>query len=175
MSTGNLTLGFPGYVPIRHSLATNWSTVPVRVLYTVDLSSAWFWIMGRSICWYTWVNLNGKLIIGNICRPTWNNNSIASTDNFLNELSANISKLCKNNNNAAITGDINLDLLKIDERGNSQHIWIYLEQTAFLPQITYPTRISKVQSRRSARNTRNHHTRMSASLIDQVFCRLKYK
>ena len=39
---------------------------------------------------------------------------------FLNELSPIISKLCKNNKNTVITGDMNLDLLKIDEREKFQ-------------------------------------------------------
>ena len=37
----------------------------------------------------------------------------------------------------------------------------------------YPTRISQVQSHRSARNKRKNYTRMTATLIDQMFCRLK--
>ena len=36
----------------------------------------------------------------------------------------------------------------------------------------YPTRISEVQWHRSARNARNRQSRMSATLIDQMFCRL---
>ena len=48
--------------------------------------------------------------IGNIYRPPQNNNSNACVENFLNELSPIILKLCKNNNNTVITGDMNLDL-----------------------------------------------------------------
>ena len=48
--------------------------------------------------------------IRNIYRPPKNNNSNACVENFLNELSPIISKLCKNNNNIVIAGDMNLDL-----------------------------------------------------------------
>ena len=118
-------------------------------------------------------NLNGKLTIGNIYRPPRNNNSNACVEKFLSELSPIISKLCKNNNNTVITGDMNLDLLKIDEREKFQAYFDIFVTNSFFPQIMYPTRISKVQSRRSAENTRNCHSRMSATWIDQMFCRLK--
>ena len=65
-------------------------------------------------------SLDGKLTIGNIYRPPKNNNSNACVEKFLNELSPIISKLCKKNNNTVITGDMNLDLLKIDEREKFQ-------------------------------------------------------
>ena len=68
---------------------------------------------------------------------------------------------------------MNLELLKIDEREKFQEYFDLFVTNSFFPQIMYPTRISKVQSRRSARNTRNRHWRMSATLIDQMFCRLK--
>ena len=120
-----------------------------------------------------WGNLNGKLTIGNIYRPPRNNNSNACVEKFLNELRPIISKLYKNNNNSGITEDMNLDLLKIDEREKFQAYFDLFVTNTFFPQIMYPTRTSKVQSCRSARNTRNRHSRMSATLIDQMFCRLK--
>ena len=118
-------------------------------------------------------NLNGKLTIGKPFRPPRDNNSYACVEKFLNELSPIISKLCKNNNNTVITGDMNLDLLKIDERENFQAYFDLFVTSSFFPQIMYPTRIYKVQSHRSGRNIRNRHSRMSATLIDQMFCLLK--
>ena len=118
-------------------------------------------------------NLDGKLTIGNIYRPPKNNNSNACVKKFLNELSPIISKLCKNNNNTVITGDMSLDLLKIDEREKFQAYFDLFVTHSFFPQIMYPTRISQVQSHRSARNKRKNYTRMTATLIDQMFCRLK--
>ena len=69
---------------------------------------------------------------------------------------------------------MNLDLPKIDEREKFQAYFDLFVTNSFFPQIMYPTRISKVQSHRSARSARKHHTRMSATLIDQMFCRIKY-
>ena len=66
-------------------------------------------------------NLHGKLTIGNIYRPPRNNNSNACVvEKFLNELSHIIANLCRNKYNTFITGDMNLDLLKIDEREKFQ-------------------------------------------------------
>ena len=108
-------------------------------------------------------NLDGKLTIGNIYRPPKNNTSNACIEQFLNELSPIISKLCKNNNNTVITGDMNLDLLKIDEREKFQAYFDLFVTYSFFPQIMYPTRISQVQSHRSARNKRKNYTRMTAT------------
>ena len=118
-------------------------------------------------------HLDGKLTIGNIYRPPKNNNYNACVQKFLNELSPIIFKLCKNNNNAVINGDMNLDLLKIYEREKFQAYFDLFVTHSFFPQIMYPTRISQVQSHRSARNKRKNYTRMTATLIDQMFCRLK--
>ena len=71
-------------------------------------------------------NLNGKLTIGNIYRPPRNNNSNACVEKFLNELSPIISKLCKNNNNTVITGDMNLIFWKLTKGRSSKRILIYL-------------------------------------------------
>ena len=118
-------------------------------------------------------NLHGKLTIGSIYRPPRNNNSNACVEKFLNELSPIIANICRNNYNTVITGDMNLDLLKIDEREKFQAYFDLFVTHSFFPHIMYPTRISKVQSHRSARSTRKHHTRMSTTLIDQMFCQLK--
>ena len=52
--------------------------------------------------------------------PPRNNNSNACVEKFLDELSPIIAYSCRNNYNTVITGDTNLDLLKIDEREKFQ-------------------------------------------------------
>ena len=68
---------------------------------------------------------------------------------------------------------MNLDLLKIDEREKFQAYFDLFVTHSFFLQIMYPARISQVPSHRSATNKRKYYTRMSVTLIDQMFCRLK--
>ena len=106
-------------------LVTNWSIVPGRVVYIVGLLFKsfhmilnWFnvtLIYGTVYLLIYKGNLDGKLTIGNIYRPPRNDNSNACVDKILNELSPIVANLCRNNYNTVITGDMNLDLLKIDE------------------------------------------------------------
>ena len=95
------------------------------------------------------------LTIGNIYRPPRSNNNNQSIGNFIKEFRPVIEKLCKENKNIVLSGDFNIDLLKLNERDKYAEFFDMLISLGFLPKITYPTRFAK----------------KSASLIDQIFVR----
>ena len=69
------------------------------------------WIICLCLC----ANLD-CITKGNIYLQPKYNNSNATVTKFIDEIASKISKLCKENKNTFVIGDLNLDLLKIDER-----------------------------------------------------------
>ena len=102
-------------------------------------------------------NLKRKTIIGNIYRPPKFNNCNQTINKFTNELTPLIDKLEHNNSDVLITGDFNIDLLKLQEREKFQEYLDLFMSHGLFPQITFPTRFS----------------RKSCSLLDQIFYKSK--
>ena len=73
---------------------------------------------------------------------------------FCSELQHVISNNSKHDSNAIITGDLNIDLLQINERSEFQKYFDLFTTNGLFPDITLPTR-------------------SSGSLIDQIYCKLK--
>ena len=75
---------------------------------------------------------------------------------FLNELTPVLADLESNNSEKIMTGDFNIDLLKIHDKAIFSEYFDLLTSHSFFPKITLPTRFSN-----------NHGT-----LIDNIFCKL---
>ena len=101
--------------------------------------------------------LESKLVIGNIYRPPKYNNNNATVENFVNEITPIISSIAKSSCNIVISGDFNIDLLQINERVKYQKYFDMFVTNGLFPLITLPTREGK----------------HSATLIDQIFCKVK--
>ena len=101
--------------------------------------------------------LESKLIIGNIYRPPKYNNNNAIVENFVNEITPIIFSIAKSSCNIVISGDFNIDLLQINERVKYQKYFDMFVTNGLFPLITLPTREGK----------------QSATLIDQIFCKVK--
>ena len=97
--------------------------------------------------------LKGKITLGNIYRPPKYNNRNETIEDFSTEFRPIIEKLEKEKSNIFITGDFNIDLLKLQEREKFQDYLDLFMASGFYPQITLPTRFS----------------RKSCSLLDQTF------
>ena len=95
--------------------------------------------------------LNKKLSLCNIYRPPRDRNS--EIQSFLSEITPIMSTISNNYTESIISGDFNLDLLKINSRALISDYIELLYSFSFLPSITLPTRLS----------------RRSATLIDQIF------
>ena len=102
-------------------------------------------------------NLPKKITLGNIYRPTKQNNSIAEVNNFMGEIIPIIDGLSKENSQLAISGDFNINLLEVNNRESYQDYLDLFTTRALYPQITLPTRFSKHK----------------ATLIDQIFCKTR--
>ena len=95
--------------------------------------------------------LKRKITLCNIYRPPRDRNSDIKT--FLSEFTPIVSTISNNSPECVISGDFNLDLLKINSRALIADYIELLYSYSFLPSITLPTRLS----------------RRSATLIDQIF------
>jgi hypothetical protein len=99
-------------------------------------------------------NLKKPIIIGNIYRPP--KDLVEKYTEFINELAPILNMLQTNKNEAIITGDFNIDLLKINDKSVFSEYFDMLTNHSFYPKITLPTRLSN-----------NHGT-----LIDNFLCKL---
>ena len=98
--------------------------------------------------------LSKPLYIGNIYRPPKEN--LEFYDQFINEFTPILEKLERNNKDVILSGDFNIDLLKINERNIISEYFNMLTSNSFYPKITVPTRLT---------NTRG-------TLIDNFLCKL---
>ena len=98
---------------------------------------------------------NKKITICNIYRPPKNNNNHASIDLFMQEFNPVLLDINKDAKNVVLTGDFNIDLLKLNSNEKFQEFYDTLTKIDLLPVITLPTRMS-------TRNT---------TLIDQIYCK----
>ena len=75
---------------------------------------------------------------------------------FLNEFTSIISLIDKTNSNIIIAGNVNINLLKINEKNSVGEFFDMLISNSFYPHITLPTRFSN----------------NNGTLIDNLFCRI---
>ena len=101
--------------------------------------------------------LNKNIIIGNIYRPPRDRNENYQT--FINELTPILSGLESRNCEVFLTGDFNIDLLKIKKKPIFSEFFDVMISHSFYPKITLPTRLS---------NNRG-------TLIDNIYCKLSSK
>ena len=94
-----------------------------------------------------------SLILGNVYRPPRSNNNNQSIERFVTEFKPVLENISKANKNIVLSGDFNIDLLKLKEREKYSEFFDIMLSMGFLPKITFPTRFAK----------------KSASLIDQIF------
>jgi hypothetical protein len=98
---------------------------------------------------------NTNIKICNAYRPPRNNNNHASIENFLGEFAPAIRTLTHKTKNVILTGDFNIDLLKLTTNTKFQEFYDLLVGLNLIPIITYPTRTTKTK----------------ATLIDHIFCK----
>ena len=98
--------------------------------------------------------LTNELLIGNIYRPPRDLN--INYKQFIEELTPLLSLYNKNNSEMILTGDFNINLLKVNEREVFGEFFETLISSSFYPRITLPTRFSN----------------RNGTLIDNFFCRL---
>ena len=96
-------------------------------------------------------NLNRSVIIGNIYRPPRESNELLTK--FNDELNKAMHHKLIKSKKIIISGDFNINLLKINEKIMYANFFDMMTSISLLPNITYPTRI----------------TRTSATIIDNIF------
>ena len=94
-----------------------------------------------------------NLVIGNIYRPPRNN--IDDINSFTDEINLVFNELI-NYKNVAISGDFNIDLLKLNETNMVNDYFENIISNSYLPKLTFPTRV-----------THRHGT-----LIDNIFVKV---
>jgi hypothetical protein len=94
-------------------------------------------------------------MLGNIYKPPKSNNNLENVNQFLSELEPILADLVNCNNEIIVSGDFNLDLLKLHNRLTSANFIQKMLSYGLMPKITLPTRIG------------TH----SATLIDNIFCK----
>ena len=98
-------------------------------------------------------------LVANFYRPPKFNNNNLTIEEFTKEFSAVIIDLDKSNQNVLIAGDLNIDLLKVNEKEKYANFLDLMLEYGFFPKITMPTRFA----------------RKSASLIDQIYIKNKHQ
>ena len=98
--------------------------------------------------------LSKSVILGNIYRPP--RNLIVNYRTFLNELTPILALFDKYKSEIILTGDININLLDINNKDIFSEIFDTLISHSFYPKITLPTRFSN----------------RKGTLIDNFFCKL---
>ncbi len=84
--------------------------------------------------------LTKPIIIGNICRPP--NELVDFYNEFISELSPVLKSLEKNKSEVIVSGDFNIDLLKINNKQVFSDYFDMLTNNSLCPKITLPTRLS---------------------------------
>ena len=97
--------------------------------------------------------LSKKVIVGNIYRPPREHNE--NYQFFMNQLNPILTKLNNPNQEFILTGDFNINLLKVHQRPIIGEFFDSLTSKGIYPHITLPTRLAE----------------KSGSLIDNFFCK----
>ena len=101
-------------------------------------------------------NLRGKCTIANVYRPSTNSSDTdTEISEFIKEFEPIIEKLEKEKKNLIVSGDFNINLLKINHRDIYQQFFDMLLTRGLIPQATLPTRFAS----------------KSATLIDNIYFR----
>ena len=100
--------------------------------------------------------MDKKITVCNIYRPPKKNDCNDIIETFTRQMSPIISSLAKENKHVVFAGDYNIDLLKLNNREKFQEYFDMFLTNGLMPNIVLPTRFS----------------RHSATLIDQLFCKL---
>ena len=101
-------------------------------------------------------NLHKKITLGNIYRPSKNQNDYRNVATFVLEIEPTIDRLDKEHSTLFFGGDYNANLLEICQKENFQELFDIFVSRGIYPKITLPTRFS---FRR-------------ATLIDNIYCKL---
>ena len=99
-------------------------------------------------------NLSKSVSLGNIYRPP--RDLISNYRQFIDELTPILSSLDNNKNEVILTGDFNINLLRLNERDILSEFYDTIISNGYFPSITLPTRFS----------SRN------GTLIDNYYCKL---
>ena len=84
-----------------------------------------------------------KLTIGNVYRPPKNNENLTVMARFLSQLQPLVNKLRNENSFSFLTGDFNLNLLKVGDKTAYTEFFEFMTSKDFVPMITLPTRFDK--------------------------------
>jgi exonuclease III len=111
----------------------------------------------------TWEGLSIEITIANkkniqilnMYRPGRNNNNHASIDKFLEDFKPSLTQVTRTQKHFILTGDLNIDLLKINSNLKFQEFYDFLTTVNLIPIITFPTRTTK----------------NPATLIDHIYCK----
>ena len=101
-------------------------------------------------------NGSKNIVVGNIYRPP--NNLNENFTSFFDEFSVLLSEISESNCESIITGDFNINLLKIHSKAIPLNFMNLVRSAGFIPKINYPTRFND--------------TTNSATLIDNALCKL---
>jgi len=127
-----------------------------KVLSISSPSNIWDGIFLEVVINESNIPSNKTLIIGNIYRPP--RDTIENYSTFINEIEQILHTFQRNSKDVAITGDFNIDLLKIRQRPIFNEYFETILSNGFIPKITFPTRIS------------SH----SSTLIDNILIKLSH-
>ena len=136
------------YVCTRHGGLISYFKSSLKVTALNELYQKSDWWEGK---FFSIDNLNKSVIIGNIYRPP--KELLGSLKNFNEELNKVIQHSIMKSKKIILSGDFNINILKITEKPAYAHFFDMLTTNSLLPNITYLTRI----------------TRTSATLIDNTF------
>ena len=101
-------------------------------------------------------NLSEKNILGNVYRPPRERNE--NYQSFINELVPIFNKLDNNKCEIVLTGDFNINLLKVNQKPILYEFFDTITSHSFYSHSTLPTTLSE----------------KSGSLIDNLFCKLTF-
>ena len=88
-------------------------------------------------------NLSKHITLGNIYRPPKLNNNDLRISTFIDEFAPILSKLGNEKSETIITGDFNIDLLKVNDKIQIGDYFDLFCTNGFYPKITLPTRFSR--------------------------------
>ena len=85
---------------------------------------------------------NNNIILGNIYRPPKQNNNNTNIETLIKQLSPIIHQFGRSRSNTIIAGDLNIDLLKVNDRPVFSDFFNLFVSNCFKPKVTAPTRLS---------------------------------
>ena len=86
---------------------------------------------------------NNKITVANLYRPPRRNNKLITVRSFINELRPILNVLRNENSFSILSGDFNLNLLKVSQNTGYSEFFDLMAGKDFIPAITLPTRFDK--------------------------------